>query len=320
MRIITFSSPLQYLFASLINKQNNDELVGYYYQFHADFSTVFDEIDKILESKLTRYPIENIYNLDRIPSEIILSNRFSYEDIKIFEFFKQDKVKFSIYEEGTSFYIDHNYLNKNINDKNIIIKLKNLIKKLINKPSSHIYMKDIDKTYSIFGNPEWMSKKIEQELFCNEFNKLKNKNKMNTKGNAIILSQWFVEHNILKEEEYIDFIGSVVNTLKNKYSIIYYKAHPRDNENMTQAIINKYSLSILAEPYNILPVEIFIGKYDVDTYGFWTSAMFYVHRLWDIPTFSLFNKIISIHDKNIKLKEIYTTSKYLLNRYEIPQL
>lgn len=322
MNIVVFSSPLQYLFAHLVIKQLSlKNVIGVYYIYQKDFSTVFNYIDNILLNKIDKCNMDEIEGImtNRNLEAVFFSNRFSQEEVTLFHKVKGRASKICLYEEGANFYLQHFFLNKNINDNNFVLKLKNMIKQLVKKNASHIYISQIDEIYSVF-DLEFLPKNVKRYSLFEQFQKLQSNGLTKQSDSCLILSQWFVEHNYLSEDEYIYYINHLVKRIEHKYKNIYYKPHPRDAEKLNMNIYKNPKIKCLKIPYNEVPVELFIAKQNLDLYGFWSSAMFYINSAWDVDVFSLFQDLVNMYPENLRIKEMYDNDvKPLLIKHKIKE-
>ncbi len=322
MNIVVFSSPLQYLFAHLVIRELSlKNVIGIHYIYQKDFSPIFNHIDNILFHKIDRWStdeIEGIMANSNIEA-VFFSNRYSQEEVALFHKLKGRTSKICLYEEGANFYLQHFFLDKNIKDNNFVLKFKNMIKQLFKKNTSHIYLSQIDEIYSVF-DLEFLPKKVKRYSLFEQFQKLQSSRLIKQNDSCLILSQWFVEHNYLSEDEYIYYVNHLVEKIENRYNNIYYKPHPRDAEKLNSNIYKNPKIKRLKTPYNEVPVELFIANQNLDLYGFWSSAMFYINSAWDVDVYSLFQDLINMYPENQRIKEMYNNDvKPLLIKHEIKE-
>jgi len=316
MNIFLYSSPLQYLCAHLVIEKEKiqNSSIGVYYLYDKDFTHIFKMIDKVMGRTIQTKPLSSFH--PKVINHLFLTNRFSSHEIQFYTKHHNIIDQVSLYEEGANMYLPHFFLDKTINDSNLLLKLKNTIKKKLGKQVSHLPLTTFDSIYSIFDIP-FIAKKTKNILIYNEFKKLQTiQNKNNF---CLILSQWFVEHRYLTENEYITYIKNLSHSLKKTYNIVYFKPHPRDNNSMVNRIYNIDHIARLPSDYEDLPAELVIAKLNLDVFGFWTSTMFYVIEAWDINVYSLFEDLLSNYKKQDIINMYELDAKILLNKHHIPQ-
>ena len=318
-KIFIFSSSLHYMFACLLAEELDGPIEGYYYESMSNSLKKYEAIDKVLNFPLSKIPYQELMKKEiSEPYELFFANRYHDYEVDIFNKLAKKAVSVNLYEEGFSMYLTHIPFNKLTNDDNIKLKIKNIVRSVLDRRQSHIYLNQIDNIYTILENVHKVKKN--KVYYINKFYSLKEKT-IETLGNksCIILSQWFVEHNLIKEDDYISYISELIINLKKDYNTIYYKEHPRDSISMTNKILNKNSiLKQLYYPFNEIPIELYLAKNSIDVYGFWSSAMFYAKKVFNTKIVSLF-KDISKKFPSKNMESMYQDAKPKLDELYIEE-
>lgn len=320
MNLFVYSSPLHFLFATVIAKNMGGRSIGLYTPFAKDFSSTFAQI-----SKYTAFSFDESYDFSELMQlrekfeirQIFLPNRFQYEAVCIFNTFKSS-AKINLYEEGAALYLSSLHVGHNISDQNRTLWVKNFLRSCFGLPKSHIYLNSFSNIYCMF--PDMLPALSEkgqslQPLFSSFLSGLP-KARESQKG-ILILSQWFVSENVLTEKEYIHYLCDISSRLG--YEQIFYKPHPRDSESLTQQLVNKHDFKLLPAPFDEdLPIELFlIANPLIDIVGFWTSTLLYTQHLLPNNVFSIYSDFAQFFPNNMKLQSMYKKSSGLLEKFGI---
>jgi len=311
--IFLFSSPLQYLFATLTARLVGGPATGYFYQYGRNFEDVYEAMDHIAGHVLDRNDIAQMDD-PKAPFRLFIGNRFSNVEIDCFCRLRARSDEICLYEEGVNLYIDHFYLNKKLSDSNKINWLKNQIKRSIGKNPNQIYLREFSKIYSVFSKIPYRPNTVMHISLADEMRKIsKNKLEKTEKKEALLLSQWFVSHNLLNNNEYFNFIRDAVSYIAQGYDKVYFKAHPRDPDNVTERILAELPVLRLPKDFESVPAELFLATNpSVDVFGFWTSAMFYSKHLYGSRSVSFFRALVERFADRSEIREMYKSVQPLL--------
>lgn len=270
--VIIFSSPIQFIFALVIKSMGSEEnLVGYYYDYQKSFRREYYLISKQLDVNLSINPISELNRNLKIKS-LYLTNRFNATEVGLAQQLNFKELK--LYEEGMNFYLDHAHYAPQLNDKNVILKFKNYIKKKIGKPPSHLYLRNFNDVYSMF--PLEVNNNIS---LLQTFKHLLNLERISssTVKKCIVLSQWYVPDGFVELDTYKKFLKNLFLSL-SQYDEVYLKLHPRE-ASCDYIDLYEYGYRKINSEFENLPVELFLSKQPMDIYGFWTSTLFYMSKL-----------------------------------------
>ena len=139
-------------------------------------------------------------------------------------------------------------------------------------------------------------------------------------NDCLIISQWWSEDGFMTEADYFAFLKITYKRLTQKYTNIYFKAHPRESAEFVNRLTKEFDFKFLPTEYSDLPIELYLLNNNLDLYGFWTSAMFYAKKAFNMNVYSLFDSLVENYPENKMIYELHESVKPLLQQYGIPQL
>lgn len=308
MNYFIFSSPLQFFFATLVANELGGKCLGFYYFFGKDFTQEYVKISNVMDSKI--HIVGDTSNIDFSgisPSDsFFLGNRFAPQEIEIFSKARKLKSQVNLYEEGTNTYLEHHFASSSLSDSSLSLRVKNLIKKVLNRKVTHIYLGEFDSIYTTF---KFDNKNVKNNIRI-KLNSKASEGNGGINRDCIFLSQSLTQDGFLSEEDYVNFVKSLLDFLLTKYSVVYFKQHPRDSIKVIQNILEDFGdrVSELPLDYNNLPVEIYLSEFShVDVYGFFTSTLMYHSSLFGGKSFQVLSLLVSMIDTSPQLKTLHNT-------------
>ncbi|WP_443939724.1 polysialyltransferase family glycosyltransferase [Pedobacter sp. MW01-1-1] len=306
---IIFSSPLQCFFAGLMSKQLKGEWYGIYYIYNKSFYKIYKKIFTILGANF-----EGINSVDEFDTTILreedtifISNRFSVTEVKFFYLVRNRVKSINLYEEGSNTYLKHHFNSPCLNDFGFELKVKNSIKRILGKDPSHIYMKQFEKVYTSFpmkycGKDQHRFIEYKQEI---SLDTTKKQQKV-----CLFLSQTLGIDGFLSQGEYNEWLNQFLNKLIDKFDVIYFKPHPRDDDELLVRILEDYkgNIQLLPVEYRELPAEMFLSENnDVYLIGFFSSTLMYYASLMKGKSFHLMDMLVNDFPDNQKLLGLRTS-------------
>lgn len=318
--IFIFSSPLQFLFACIIslNLKNKAVIEGYYYIYDKNFINVYSKILQFLKAPFDNIQILSNLDIDNLKEDdqIFLGNRFNKVEVDLYYKLKKHVKNIFLYEEGFNTYLRHHFNNNELSDYNIKTFIKNRVKLFIGKTPSLIPLNNFNKVYSTFPLDHLRNKSKWNKIEFLKQNHLNSKN--NFSDDCIFLSQTIVEDGFINKLEFLKFIELALSELAKKYTVIYFKPHPRNSNELIDKILKlNYKICFLPDHYQDLPAEFFLMENNIDTYGFSSSTLLYASSLFQIKTFQCLEELIRLYPSK-KLNYFYSSVEpfFLKNNIE----
>lgn len=308
------------MFSSLIALKLNKshEIVGYYYHFQKDFSNIYKDI-----SNYFNHSINNIQPLDNFDvltinknDSLFISNRYSFNEIAIFLKAKKRTNNLFLYEEGFNMYLPHHFNNPAKSEFNFRNRIKNEIKLHLGMPPNLLALNSFSKVFSTFPIENLKNKKKWNKI---EFIQpdIKEKSAINK---CLFLSQSLVEDELVDKEKFILFAKNIFIKLSKKYDVIYFKAHPRNSQEIIDSILDgAVNVEFLPKEYNELPAEIFLASEQVDLVGFSSSTLMYASSLFNLKTFQCLGSLVNF-SPNKKIEVYYRNVNMLFKTHNIKSL
>ena len=321
MNIFVVSSPFQYMFATMIAKYlfPEEKNLAVYYEFQQNFGKVFKKISKFTNYEL---PVEDVSSFNRIKEtkRLFISNRYNPIEIRLAIQAKKLNIDVCLFEDGLNMYLPHQFANSSMNDFDKSLRIRNFFKQLFGGFPSHFYHSDIRCYYSFLdelpvevvkGNHITLNEYFIKEAVSESSTCLPD-------NSCVILSQWFVRENYIREIDYMNYLRDLVVNLKKKYSHVYYKPHPRDYLTFNYWVYHELQTSVLPEDFNDIPVELLLLKTKMDIYGFGSASLIYAKHFLNSNSYTLISDINEkFHTK--KLGEWCKVSLKLLKDHSIEE-
>lgn len=314
------SSPLQCFFASIISKGIKGKKIALYYDYGKSFFQIYPKIVELLHSKFDSIEKLSDFNLKQIKKEdsFFFCNRYSIDEIDLFHKIKGKVKECNLYEEGLNTYLDHHFNNPNLNDRSLKLKAKNIVKRCFMKLPSHIYLRQFSNVYSSFpiDYKNVNNIKITTDEFENGINNSETKS-------CLFLSQTLAVDGFLSLTDYHDWLFTVIGRLTLDFDLVYYKAHPRDNEETIKLMFEKFpnKIRLLPDYYNDLPAELFLIKnLGITLFGFFSSTLVYYASLMNGQSYQLLSRITEDFSQNERLKVINSSMSTLFEQHKISSM
>lgn len=315
--IFIFSSPLQFLFCSLIaEKMDADkDIYGFYYTYQKDFRNVFTKIIDVFDSKVVRINDVEHFKVNSLnPGDyVFFGNRYNNLECSLFKLVKTNTKNYFLYEEGFNTYLGHHFNNSTLNDTNLKLGIKNFVKTCLGKTPSHVKLNDFQKVYTTF--------KLEHLKDQTKWVKIdflsKNQPIVLENSTCLFLSQTLVEDGFIDEGTYLTFMNKVLKELSKNYDIIFFKTHPRNDVSLMQRILNgNPKIKTLPEPYDTLPAEFFTKDFMVHLYGFTSSTLMYAASLFKTESFQCLDSLIELKSTK-ELRSFQSSAGPLLKKHGV---
>nr|WP_315199388.1 polysialyltransferase family glycosyltransferase [uncultured Flavobacterium sp.] len=315
-----FSSPLQFLFSSLISQKLDKEFIikGYYHNYGKDFSSFYSEISAYLSSPIRDINLFSSLDVNLVKADdfVFFSNRFNVKEIDFFIKVKKNTKNLFLYEEGLNTYIPHHYTEVRLSDNNFKTSIKNTLKKIAGKSPSLIKLNQFKSIYSTLPiehlKDQSKSRRIEFLSSKNEFS--------NDFDSCLFLSQTLVEDGLVNEDLYVSFMKTVINKLSNVYETIYFKPHPRNTDCLINKIVsNNSKIKLLPAMYQNMPAEVYLTKNKLDLYSISSSTLIYGSSLLGINSFQCFDFLIKFQSfqSTAKLLDLRQSCELIFAKHQI---
>lgn len=317
--VFVFSSPLQFMFCCLVSKDLGVECCnGFYYNFGGSFRETYKRIaDKLNQPywRIKKYEPGEFDTFVKKSDIIYLGNRYGSTEMSIYsKYGKTNQMR--LYEEGFNTYLPHHFNNSSRSDSNNVLQIKNLVKRILGRLPSHIYLSEFDKVHTVFrvnnvNGSKWMRLKC-QNLFGHKA--LYDRNKENN-SDCIILSQSLSEDGFAKTDIFIEYLEFLILDLLGKYETVYFKEHPRGKSTPYSRFKGLGVLEI-PESFRGLPVELFLTTKQVDVYGFFSSTLMYASSLMNKNCYEVFTDFSQKYPSK-RLKDIEASNLELFGKHNI---
>lgn len=328
--VYVFSSPLQYFLCRLIALEYPSRVTkGIQYIELGDFSAVFQQIDNLMGPcpfEMSQFSIG-----DKLPPEnidrLFLSNRFNQSEIEILLQVGSKAKELCAFEDGLSLYISHNFREASWNDQNTLLVAKNWAKEFVrnhtnfrNKNIRPYYFstKRYDSFFSIF--PDIPGRRENSKLYSIKpvFQSLSDPDQGKFESTAIILSQSLVKDEFISSTDYIEAMIALIRDISTKHAKIIFKAHPRDDTKMIEAIMSQSGCTELPEEYRKVPVELYLAKNrHVTTYGFWSSSLPYAAGGLGMNAFTFAPELVRLGKHSPSLPKTWKSMEQVLIRHGV---
>lgn len=328
--IFVLNSPIQYLLARTISENffKDDENIVLQYLDSGDFGLAFDEIDDLIGSGRMgpryRYGQAGAVNLEIPFSRIFFSNRFNSTENKILVRMRPFATKVCAFEDGLALYLGHHFLDPRIRDGNWQIPLKNALKwplvklGLVSLASIQRFFpfRLFDEVYSVFPDVPGVRADARKISIADAFRKICRTTTERSSKSCVILSQSLVVDGLVDDASYRTFLHSRMKELRESYSRIFYKPHPRDPSEYG-AILKTEGAELLPERFARVPVELFLAAHPgIHIYGFWSTTLIYA-SIFDARSFSFGASLVAQAQSNKKLKRAWRQHQPVLARFDV---
>lgn len=322
--IFVVGSPQQYLFARVISKFLDGPSIFIENNSAGRFKDVFNKIDLILNMPTVSIVDYNPIEINKMhTNRIFIANRFNSIDIDIFLLLRKNSKIMCIYEDGIAFYLPYAFFNNTLSDNNKFLRFKNYSKYYLHaftfikrhKPN-FLPMTIFDEAYIAF--PDGLKNYEGQVFYILPYLKSHlNSPKANRLRTCVFMSQCIVKDNLTTSHEYKNYVISTLGKLKEHYDNVYYKSHPRDDNDLTTSILASSGVDTLPSPYDQIPIEIFCGHFEnTDLYGFGTSALAYASTLFGSRSYTLIPSYLKAAP-NQRLADLWNDVHGLLKPYGV---
>lgn len=322
--IFVVGSPQQYLFAKVISNALDGTSIFIENDSAGRFKDTYNKIDIILDMPTIPIIDYNSIEINKMhTNRIFISNRFNSIDIDIFLLLRENSKIMCIYEDGIAFYLPYAFFNNTLSDNNKILRFKNYSKYYLHaftsikryKPNflpmtifdeAHIAFPDSLKKYE--GRVFDILPYLKSHLHSPKSNRLRT---------CVFMSQCIVKDNLTTSQAYKNYVISNLCKIREHYDNVYYKPHPRDDNDLTTSILASSGVDTLPSPYDQIPIEIFCGHFEnTDLYGFGTSALAYAATLFGSRSYTLIPSYLKAVP-NQRLADLWSDVHGLLKPYGV---
>jgi hypothetical protein len=285
--LYVFASPLQYFLCRLIERAYpSAEPLGVRYTSAGDFAAAIADIDKLLGPApfaTITYAIGDHFEPGPT-ARAFFSNRFNPTEVELFLLLSERGARFCAYEDGLSLYIDHFFLHPSWRDDNRALAARNKLKLLLRRYTnfrdgdvrpSFFPLRAFDSFYSIFPDIPGRSPQSAWYPLAPALLALATEQPVQDRA-ALVLSQSLVTDGFVDQDTYCQFLIARIEELREQFSRVCFKPHPRDGEELVQRVLRATGCELLAPAFERVPVELYLSSHPATSvYGFWSSSLVY---------------------------------------------
>lgn len=327
LNVAIVSSPIQYFLSRVAASRFPDVPLQLIVPLdHGDNRAVFADVDAVLGwSAVEMLPFRQGDQLAVGPIErLFSSNRFNPLEIEILRQLRVSTRHLCAYEDGLAIYSRRSPFNKYYDDTATLRVIKMLAKMklrqfgLIRRNPQFLPFRIYDEVYSIFDGVPGMRHDARWFSVAESCRQLVGTRPAGEASECVFLSQCLTTDRMVEADDYVAFVAEVLERLRNRYEIVYYKAHPRDEPAVTARVLERVPCAQLQGAYGRIPMEIYsASRPDVDVYGFGTSALGYVAALYGVRAHTVIPAFRARFEVSPRLSAFWETSASIFRKANV---